>query len=103
MYDPSRTNPALLHSVIHRVTDILGEGQFGTVRKGIWRNASGPSTIVEVAVKTLKAGSEERDKVKFLQEATIMAQFKHGNVVTMHGVVTTTGIVSWTSIVLYMV
>ena len=89
--------------MMHRVTDILGEGQFGTVRKGIWRNMSGSSTVVEVAVKTLKAGSEERDKVKFLQEATIMAQFKHANVVTLHGVVSTGGIVSWISIVLYMV
>ena len=44
---------------------------------------------VEVAVKTLKEGSGEEDRVKFLQEAAIMGQFKHPNVVTMYGVVTT--------------
>ena len=41
-----------------------------------------------MAVKTLKEGSKEDDRVKFLQEAAIMAQFKHPNVVEMYGVVT---------------
>ena len=43
---------------------------------------------MEVAVKTLKKGSDEDDKVKFLQEAAIMSQFRHPNVVTTYGVVT---------------
>ena len=43
---------------------------------------------MEVAVKTLKEGSDEGDKVKFLQEAAIMGQFKHPNVVSTYGVVT---------------
>ena len=42
---------------------------------------------MEVALKTLKAGSEKMDKVKFLQEAAIMAQFRHPNIVTLYGVV----------------
>jgi serine/threonine protein kinase len=42
---------------------------------------------LEVALKTLKAGSEGMDKVKFLQEAAIMAQFKHPNIVVLYGVV----------------
>ncbi len=40
-----------------------------------------------MAVKTLKEGASEEDRVKFLQEAAIMGQFKHTNVVTMHGVI----------------
>ena len=40
-----------------------------------------------MAVKTLKEGSGEEDRVKFLQEAAIMGQFKHPNVVTLYGVV----------------
>ena len=40
-----------------------------------------------MAVKTLKEGSGEEDRVKFLQEAAIMGQFKHPNVVEMYGVV----------------
>ena len=43
---------------------------------------------VDVAVKTLKEGSDKQDRVKFLQEAAIMGQFRHPNVVTMYGVVT---------------
>ena len=63
---------------------MLGSGQFGTVYKGVL----GSGDEVEVAVKTLKEGSEKEDRVKFLQEAAIMGQFKHHNVVTMYGVVT---------------
>ena len=43
---------------------------------------------LELAVKNLKAGSSEEDKVKFLQEAAIMGQFSHINVIKMYGVVT---------------
>ena len=72
---------------------MLGEGQFSVVRKGVWnRNKAG--FVLEVAAKMLKAGSGERDKVRFLQEAAIMAQFKHPNVVTLYGVVNTGGVVS---------
>ena len=43
---------------------------------------------MEVAVKTLKRGSSEEDTVRFLQEAAIMGQFKHPNIVELLGVVT---------------
>ena len=58
----------------------LGSGQFGNVEKGMWQSK-------EVALKSLKTDSTDEDKVKFLQEAAIMAQFKHPNIVTLHGVV----------------
>ena len=54
------------------------------VYKGVWISPDGD---VDVAVKTLKEGSGEEDRVKFLQEAAIMGQFKHHNVVEMYGVV----------------
>ena len=41
-----------------------------------------------MAVKTLKEGSKMKDRIKFLQEATIMGQFKHPNVLQAYGVVT---------------
>ncbi len=43
---------------------------------------------LELAVKTLKPEASEEDGVKFLQEAAIMGQFNHRNVIKMHGVVT---------------
>ena len=49
---------------------------------------TGDKTSQLVAVKTLNKGVDEGDKVKFLQEAAIMGQFKHPNVVKLYGVVT---------------
>ena len=66
---------------------MLGSGQFGTVHKGEWLATEGGEKI-EVAVKTLKEGAGEEDKIKFLQEAAIMGQFSHPNVVKLHGIVT---------------
>ena len=40
----------------------------------------------EVAVKSLADGSTEEKRIQFLQEAAIMGQFKHPNVITLHGV-----------------
>ena len=65
---------------VYRIMGQLGSGQFGNVEKGMWQST-------EVALKTLKTDSTHEDKVKFLQEAAIMAQFKHPNIVTLHGVV----------------
>ena len=65
---------------------MLGSGQFGMVYKGVLDSAD--KGEVEVAVKTLKERSGEEDRVKFLQEAAIMGQFRHPNVVKMYGVIT---------------
>ena len=51
----------------------------------MWHSSEGP---VDVAIKTLKPESPEEEKVKFLQEAAIMGQFHHPNIVKLHGVVT---------------
>ena len=66
---------------LHRLISVLGSGQFGSVDKGVWRSGA---TVKEVAVKTL---TDSANIVKFLQEAAIMAQFRHPNVVTLYGVV----------------
>ena len=46
------------------------------------------SELMMVAVKKLKENASESDHVMFLQEAAIMGQFWHPNVVALHGVVT---------------
>ena len=79
-------NSKIFFLYIFRLGDTLGSGQIGIVYKGVWISATRGN--IEVAVKTLKEGSGEEDRVKFLQEAAIMGQFKHPNVVEMCGVVT---------------
>ena len=68
-----------------RVSGSLGSGQFGVVSRGKWQAERGP---VDVAIKTLRDGSTEADRVRFLQEAAINGQFRHPNIVQLHGVVT---------------
>ena len=64
-----------------RLKEYLGSGQFGSVHKALWHN-------IPVAVKTLLNEANEADKVKFLQEAAIMGQFSHVNIVKLYGVIT---------------
>ena len=70
-----------------RLKTLLGSGQFGEVYKATWSVNENQQTL-ELTVKTLKSGASEEDKVKFLQEAAIMGQFSHTNVIKMYGVVT---------------
>ena len=53
--------------------------------KALW-SISGATK--ELAIKTLRAELPEEEKVRFLQEAAIMGQFSHPNVVKLYGVVT---------------
>ena len=58
--------------------------------RGVWSYPGTDSDKVveeEVAVKTMENGSSEEDRVKFLQEAAIMGQFSHPNIVKIIGIV----------------
>lgn len=66
------------------VTAHLGSGYFGQVQQGVWTSGD---EIIDVAMKTLnKQMVTDIDKVKFLQEAAIMAQFRHPNIVSLYGI-----------------
>ena len=69
----------------HRTLEQLGSGEFGVVTRGLLNSAAGD---VEVAVKMLNIDASDKDKLRFLQEAAIMCQFDHQNVIKLHGVVT---------------
>ena len=80
----------MLHRLAHipsalRAESVLGSGEFGEVFKGTWETPYGPQ---EVALKMLKEGSTDKRKATFLQEAAIMAQFRHPHVVRLLGAVT---------------
>ncbi len=66
------------------------------VNRGIWR-LSGEGTVpgqdrgsdeLEVAVKVLPTQTSEEERVKLLQEAAVMGQFRHPNVLSILGVIT---------------
>ena len=63
----------------------LGAGEFGVVCKGEWVTPLGPR---EVALKVSRDDVPGEEKVKLLQEAAIMKQFCHLNVVRLLGTVT---------------
>lgn len=69
-------------------TKIIGQGAFGLVKLGKFYSTYGNSNV---AVKILKqrAGIKvsQNDRVKFYQEAAIMSQFDHQNVITLFGVI----------------
>ena len=56
---------------------------------GSW--ISGKGRFTQVAVKQLKPSATAEWRVKFLQEAAIMGQFHHQNIVKMFGVVQVDG------------
>jgi tyrosine-protein kinase Src len=56
----------------------LGEGNFGEVYYGKWKNST------EVAIKTLREGTMSTEA--FLQEAAIMKKFRHNRLVALYAV-----------------
>ena len=68
-----------------RFLEQIGSGHSAKICKALWECES---EAVMVAIKSLKESSLEGDQVRFLQEAAIMGQFWHPNVIFLHGVVT---------------
>ena len=64
----------------------LYQGEFGDVCKGKLR-LNGKAEL-SVAIKTLKAGASDKNRLDFLTEASIMGQFDDPNVIYLEGVVT---------------
>ena len=65
----------------------LGEGEFGEVYKAVLKTPTGTSQ--DVAVKVVKKGAPQDERLKLLQEAAILGQFRHNHILHLVGVVTT--------------
>ncbi|XP_026467630.1 focal adhesion kinase 1-like [Ctenocephalides felis] len=69
--------------------EIIGEGQFGDVHKGVCTPkmiAGLPLCPQEVAVKTCKTDNDPEKAEKFLEEAYIMQKFEHPHIIKLIGV-----------------
>ena len=86
---PCPAESPTLHSLSHKdpwevprdsitFSTILGKGQFGEVWEGRWNGA------IEVAVKTLKAGSMSKED--FLKEAMVMKKLSHPKLVQLYAI-----------------
>ncbi|KAJ6656857.1 hypothetical protein lerEdw1_003188 [Lerista edwardsae] len=63
---------------------VIGAGEFGEVYKGTLKT---PKKDIAVAVKTLKSGYTEKQRIDFLSEASLMGQFCHHHIIRLEGVV----------------
>ncbi|KAF5297586.1 hypothetical protein FQA39_LY12062 [Lamprigera yunnana] len=80
---PTTKNYELIRKQIE-LGDILGEGQFGDVHKGIYKAKD--NTVVPVAVKTCKGDADLPTTEKFLEEAYIMQKFDHQHIIKLIGI-----------------
>ncbi|XP_065585146.1 proto-oncogene tyrosine-protein kinase ROS-like isoform X2 [Artemia franciscana] len=64
------------------LTKFLGSGAFGEVFEGVVRFDSDSK---KVAVKTLRKGATEQDKLEFIKEAELMGKFRHEHILKMLG------------------
>ena len=56
----------------------------------MWHHSEGDESVEEeVAVKSIENGASNEERVKFLQEAAIMGQFNHPNIVKIIGIFVT--------------
>ena len=63
----------------------LGAGEFGEVYRAELQT---PYGALDVAVKLVKMGASQEERVKLLQEAAILGQFRHKHIVRLVGVIT---------------
>lgn len=59
-------------------------GQFSVISKGVWKEGS---NRYQVALKALPVQAGKEERTLLLQEAAVMGQFRHPNVVSIYGVV----------------
>ncbi|CAH1796561.1 unnamed protein product [Owenia fusiformis] len=69
------------------ITRELGQGSFGMVYEGVAKDIVPGQGSVKVAIKTVNENATIRDRVEFLNEASVMKAFNCNHVVRLLGVV----------------
>lgn len=59
-------------------------GNFVKVHRGLWK---GKRKDLDVVVKSLESDATQDEKIKLLQEAVIMGQFHHPNILQLYGII----------------
>ncbi|XP_011873920.1 PREDICTED: ephrin type-A receptor 4a-like [Vollenhovia emeryi] len=69
---------------------IIGTGQFNDIYQGKLKLPSNGQTEIDVTIRALKLNSEDKDRIDFLREASIIGQvrFEHPNLILLQGIVT---------------
>ncbi|KAK8385153.1 hypothetical protein O3P69_012149 [Scylla paramamosain] len=70
------------------LTKFLGSGAFGEVFEGTACVLPGRPDVTKVAIKTLRKGATEGEKVEFLKEAQLMSHFQHEHILRLLAVCT---------------
>lgn len=71
-----------------KIVDLIGDGQYGVVRRGEWTISRGEARteLKEVAVKSLKNTADEKWLSTILREALTMQKLSHTNIVKFYGI-----------------
>nr|QAB35586.1 insulin receptor [Cyrtorhinus lividipennis] len=87
-YVPTVYEPDEWEVIRSRVTMLkeIGQGSFGMVYDGILKSADGTLDL-PCAIKTVNVSAAERDRIEFLNEASVMKAFNTHHVVKLMGVV----------------
>lgn len=78
----------MLYATCCRVISHIGNGEFGSVAKAYWKRKSGEVEVAVKSVPVLEHCNNSDERVKLLQEAVMMGQFRHPNVVQLLGIAT---------------
>ena len=83
---PPKKKVFIVHTdlTLHSVQSLSRSGQFSAVSKAVWKNGE---HRYQVAIKSATVQTQVKEHTLMLQEAAIMGQFIHPNIVSIYGVV----------------
>lgn len=81
----SKENWVLNHDDIE-LKEVIGHGKFGDVHRGVWVKKSQNLEYFDVAIKKCNKNLSDEHKKRLLEEARLLKQYNHPNIVKFIGV-----------------